>query len=133
MSSLKYCPCGQIHPLNYDCPVVQRKRNERFSKYKSHTDRKLRSSYPWRKKSLEIRNAANYICQVCMNKKEWFSVGEPVEVHHIMRVKDNINLLLDNANLCVLCKRHHEQAERGELSTEYLQRLAKERIKEKGV
>jgi hypothetical protein len=68
-----------------------------------------------------------------MNKKEWFSVGQPVEVHHITRVRDNINLLLDNTNLCVLCKRHHEQAEQGELSIDYLQGLAKERIKEKGV
>lgn len=133
MGSFKICACGDVHPLKYECPIVKRRRNKRFDKYKSNTDRTLRSSYAWRKKSLEIRKATKHLCQVCMDKGELFSVGQPVEVHHITRVRDNINLLLDNSNLCVLCKRHHEQAEQGELSTEYLQRLAKERIKEKGI
>lgn len=50
-----------------------------------------------------------------------------VEVHHIIKVKDNEDLLLDNFNLICLCATHHHQADSGELSQDLLQDLARQR------
>lgn len=50
-----------------------------------------------------------------------------VEVHHITKVKDDEDLLLDNFNLICLCTTHHHQADSGELSKDLLLDLARQR------
>lgn len=138
MSKLKLCACGAVHPIGAVCPVVKERRNRRFDRYKSQTQRQLRSSGAWRKKSEQIRTAVDNMCQVCLDKNIWEYVGKTVSAHHIIPVKDDVELLLQNDNICVLCSYHHKQAEmlleRGDTEyAEYLRRLAKERIKETGV
>lgn len=115
---MKACSkCGKIHPYNYDCKINR--------VYTGGDERKLRSQYSWTKKSEEIRERANHLCEVC--RKEGVYTYDGIEVHHITKVKDDKSLLLDNYNLICLCKRHHLQADNGEISKEYLLELAGER------
>lgn len=112
--------CGKIHASNYQCNIgrVARKHN-------GGTERTLRSSWKWTEKSKEIRDKAHYMCEVCMSEGR-INLSD-VEVHHIIKVKDNEDLLLDNFNLICLCTTHHHQADSGELSQDLLQDLARQR------
>lgn len=128
MAITKSCSCGQHHPLGYKCPVIRARRNRLFDRYKSQTCRKLRASFDWTKKSLEVRRQALHICEVCRDKKLPFSAGQIVDAHHITPVNDDKKLLLDDYNICVLCRQHHAQAEKGLLDEDYLKELARKRI-----
>lgn len=110
--------CGKIHEQSQPCPVKR-------IVYSGGNERKLRSSYRWTEKSKEVRGAAHYLCEVCkdQNKINY----KDIEVHHIVKVKDDESLLLDNYNLICLCQEHHEQADKGLIDTEYLRRLARKR------
>ena len=138
MSKLKLCGCGAVHPLEFVCPIIKARRNKRFDKYKSQTQRQLRNSGAWRKTSAQIRKATEYMCQVCRDKNIWEHAGKTVSAHHIVPVKDNVDLLLQHDNICVLCSYHHTQAEmaleKGDKEfASYLKRLAQQRINETGV
>jgi hypothetical protein len=110
--------CGKIHDYNQPCPI------KRIT-YNGGQERKLRSTNRWTEKSKEIRAAAHYMCEVCrdQNKIEYNNI----EVHHIVKVRDDETLLLDNYNLICLCQEHHEQADKGLIDKEYLKRLARQR------
>ena len=105
--------CGRIHDYTYKCTPDKRIKNTNESK--------LRSTYKWKMKSLEIREKANYLCEVCRRENIY---NYDVEVHHIESIKDNKALLLDDSNLICLCKMHHKLAEAGQISKEYLRKLA---------
>ena len=109
--------CGKMHPMGHTCSVGRI--------YKSDAERKLRSLYSWTKKSLEIREEANHLCEVC--RDQGIYTYDNIEVHHITKLKDDKSGLLDNDNLICLCQIHHKQADNNELSREYLTELAKKR------
>ena len=109
--------CGKIHDSNYKCNVGRI--------FTGGDERKLRSTYSWTKKSEEIRERANHLCEVCKDKG--IITFKDVEVHHIVKVKDDESKLLDNENLICLCQEHHKQADKGLIETEYLLRLAMQR------
>lgn len=110
--------CGRIHPANYDCKAVKRI-------YVGGNERTLRSTYRWTEKSKEIREKANYLCEVCRDKGVY--TYDSLEVHHITKVKEKEEGLLDDFNLICLCVEHHKKADNNELDTEYLKQLARER------
>jgi 5-methylcytosine-specific restriction endonuclease McrA len=115
---MKACSkCGKIHPYNYECKVGRI--------FAGGDERKLRSSYAWTKKSEEIREQANYLCEVC--RDEGIYTYDGIEVHHITKVRDDKSLLLDNNNLICLCKKHHLLADDNLIDKEYLITLAKRR------
>ena len=119
---LKACSiCGKIHPAGYT--------HRKYRKYETAEERKLRSSNKWKIKSLEIRENADYLCEVCRDLG--VITYDDLEVHHIEKIRDNKDLLLENNNLICLCVTHHKQADRGELSKEYLQKLAEDRERRK--
>ena len=110
--------CGKIHATGYMCNVGRL--------YTSQGDeRKLRSQYSWTKKSEEIRERANHLCEVCRDKG--IITFKDIEVHHIVKVKDDKSKLLDNENLICLCQEHHKQADNGEIDRDYLLELARQR------
>lgn len=109
--------CGRIHAANYKCNVNR--------VYQGGIERDLRHSNEWTKKSLEIREKAHYLCEVCRDQGKL--VYEGTEVHHISKVKNQPTLLLDNSNLICLCLIHHRQADRGEIDADYLRSLARHR------
>ena len=107
--------CGRIHPANYKCHANAR--------VKITTDEsQLRSKYKWTQKSLEIREKANYLCEVC--RDQGIITYEQLEVHHIETLRDRSDLLLDDSNLICLCVEHHKQADAGEIDKDYLRELA---------
>lgn len=106
--------CGKIHPVGVSCAIKR--------EYKGGIERELRRSWSWQKKSMEIRDKAQGLCEVCRDYGVYTYKG--LEVHHIDKVKDNPDALLDDSNLVCLCVKHHKQADRGELSKDYLRRLA---------
>ena len=94
-------------------------------KYVGGNERKLRSLNKWTEKSKEIRDSAHYLCEVC--KDEGTLTYNNLEVHHIEKLTDSPDLLLDNNNLICLCQFHHKEADDGSLDKRYLKRLARQR------
>lgn len=109
--------CGRMHPTGQRCTVGR--------VYTSTDERRLRSQYQWTKKSQEIRERANYLCEVCKDKG--IITYDNIEVHHITKVRDDKSRLLDNDNLICLCEEHHKQADRNEINKDYLEELARQR------
>lgn len=117
MAMYKACPyCGRIHPDNYECKAKPKRA------YNTDEERKARSTYAWYKKSMEIRNRAQGLCEVCKDKGIY--TYRNLEVHHIQKLRDDISGLLDNENLICLCVEHHKQADAGKIKVEYLKSLA---------
>ena len=117
---LKSCSkCGKIHPRGYNCNVGR--------KYTKTDESRLRSSYAWTLKAIQIKNDAMNLCEVCRAKGLYNY--ESLEVHHITKLRDDPNGLLDDDNLICLCVTHHKQADDGEIDADYLRELVKERQK----
>lgn len=110
--------CGKIHPASQKCHTYQRT-------YDGGNERKLRSSYSWKKKSEQIRERAHHLCEVCLDEGKFNY--DNIEVHHIVKVKDDESKLLDDNNLICLCKYHHKQADEKKIDKEYLFDLVKKR------
>lgn len=115
--------CGRIHEKSYECG----KRPQRI-RYNTAAV-KFRNTSRWQKKSREIRERDNYLCQCCIRempgtfrKYEYDSVS----VHHNVPVIEDESKRLDNANLITLCPVHHEMAERGEISRDTIQAIINE-------
>lgn len=113
--------CGKIHDSNYRCT-----KGKVYKNYDSE-ERKLRHSHQWTQKSLEIREHANWLCEVCRDQGRLNY--ENLEVHHIIKVKEDKTKLLDNFNLVCLCVTHHKLADEGYIDSDYLLTLAKRREK----
>ena len=92
------CPrCGRIHSTKTKCPYIRT--------YPDAPERRIRSTYEWTQKSIEIREKAQYICEVCRDKENRFTY-DGVEVHHIVKIKEAPTLSMDDYNLVCLCKEH---------------------------
>ena len=109
--------CGKIHDSRFNCNV-----NKVFT---GGIEREMRSRNVWTKKSQEIRERANYLCEVCRDKGAYTYEG--LEVHHIEKIVDRQDMFLDDQNLICLCVEHHKQADRGDLSKDYLRSLVQRR------
>lgn len=126
---LKSCRyCGRVHPKGYECP----KKPAPQKRTKMETEQnKFRSKNSWTKKSKAVRRRDGFLCQVCIrglyNPERIYQAGG-LEVHHIIPLKNDYNLRLDDENLITLCKKHHEMAEAGEIPTALLKRIAKEQV-----
>jgi hypothetical protein len=65
------------------------------------------------------------LCAICLEEGRYNY--DNLEVHHITKLKDDADGLLDNYNLICLCKQHHELADAGKIDAEHLRELAKTR------
>lgn len=111
--------CGKIHPVGVKCSVGRT--------YNGGSERRMRSSWAWNKKSREIRERAQHLCEVCRDQGRYTYEG--LEVHHIEKVTERPDLFMEDTNLICLCVEHHKQAEESqkELTKEYLRSLAYKR------
>ena len=123
--------CGRIHDRQYACPEKRKKIKARQS-YRTKNNKQIYSfhrSQDWKNKSMEIRQRDNYCCQVCIrglyNPVRRYETDD-ISVHHIIPIAEDWDRRLDNDILISLCRRHHEMAEAGEISTEELLQMAKE-------
>lgn len=115
---LKSCgKCGKIHPYNYKC--------NKGRIYNGGIERELRNTYAWAQKSAEIREKAQGLCEVCREQGIYMYKG--LEVHHIEKLRDNPQGLLDDYNLVCLCVECHKKADAGQLKKDFLRELAEKR------
>jgi 5-methylcytosine-specific restriction enzyme A len=122
---LKSCNyCGRVHETKYDCG----KKPKRHRKI-SDGDR-FRWSNKWKVKREQIREADLYLCQVC--KTEGKYKYNDLEVHHVVPLEEDYDKRLDDDNLITLCSYHHERAESGEISRDYIKSLIKGRYDNNG-
>ena len=120
MARLKACSvCGKIHSADIKC-VRKDARMDR--------EHKLRQTNKWHSKSLEIRERSHWLCAVCLMNGIY--TYDSIEVHHITKLRDNPDGLLDDDNLICLCTTHHKQADDGLLDAEMLRKLAQLRDKD---
>lgn len=110
--------CGKIHPSGKRCFV---------GKFVEDAESKARRTNAWRMKAEGVKADANYLCEVC--REQGVYVYENLEVHHIVKLRDAPDRLLDDTNLICLCNKCHRLAEKGLIPQERLFRLARERIK----
>lgn len=111
--------CGRMHPRGMKCPSYKRV-------YVKDDIEKLRSSSAWTRKAKQIKDDALGICEVCRAEGRYTYDG--LEVHHIEKIKDNPDGLLEDDNLICLCVEHHKAADRGEIDPNYLRKIAKGRV-----
>ena len=120
--------CGRIHEKGYICP---KKPEKRYSfKDREEKSVKFRSGRKWRKRALEIKERDGFCCVVCKSGlypipgvRELNSVS--LEVHHITKLRDNIDMGLEEDNLITLCQIHHRMADKGEIPADVLRELIK--------
>ena len=115
---LKSCSkCGRIHDYNFKCTGGGLPETK---------EQALRKGSKWTYKSREIRERSLYLCAVCKDNNT-ANASDAVEVHHIRKLKDYPNGLLEDDNLVCLCTYHHKQADNGEIDADYLRKLAQDR------
>lgn len=117
LRSCKYC--GRIHDSRYDCGRKPKKIYRRSAEVSG------RYTHAWDVKSREIKSRSNYLCSVCLD--EGALTYEGLETHHIVKLIDRPDLLLDDSNLICLCRKHHELAEKGAISAEKLREIVRKR------
>lgn len=116
--------CGKIHDTNYICRAGL---NTTANKY-DYKEAKLRNTHSWHKKSAHIRADSQYLCAVCLDKGIYNYNN--LEVHHITKLKENADGLLDDYNLVCLCSKCHKLADSGMIDKDYLISLAQKRTDE---
>ena len=117
---LKSCSkCGKIHPRGYNCNVGRI--------YTKTDEARMRSRYAWTQKAKQIKVDALGLCEYC--KKQGIYTYDNLEVHHITKLADNPDGLLEDDNLICLCVYHHKQADAGEIDADELRQIVRERRK----
>lgn len=121
LKSCKYC--GRIHDSKFDCgKKPQRKK-------RCNNKDKFRWTQVWQKKRIEIKQRDKYLCQVCIRKlyDTYLQYNyKDLEVHHAIPLEEDFNRRLDNDILLTICERHHEMAEKGEISRDVILNIISE-------
>lgn len=107
----------------YDEPCPRKKPAYRYER--TGADR-LRFTARWKRKSLQVRSDAHWLCEVCRDQGK--VTTDRLEVHHIDKLREDPDGLLEDDNLVCLCRAHHRMADDGELTKGYLRGLALRRI-----
>lgn len=119
---LKSCAyCGRIHDKNFRCRESRKARG----RYERKENEAGRYTWAWRLKSEEIKERSAYLCAVCVKEKTL--THDELETHHIIKLTEAPELLLEDSNLICLCRRHHAMADDNLISEEYLRALVRER------
>lgn len=125
MGKLKTCTyCRKIHGKEINCTAKRgyyREKNSRYEKDKDYT--RFIKSKQWFNKSQEIKLLDSYGCLMC--KSLGLISPKYLEVHHIVKVRNDASLKLDNSNLITLCVNHHKQADANMIKASELHRLIK--------
>lgn len=123
MVKLKTCTyCRKIHGNEKNCTAKRGYYREKYSRYEKDKDYiSFIKSKKWNDKSQEIKLLDAYCCLVC--KSLGLISPKYLEVHHIIKFRNDTSLSLDNSNLITLCIAHHKQADSNKISSNELHRL----------
>ena len=115
------CPyCGRMHDRGVMCPRKPA-RKYRYSREAS----KIHHSNRWTKLSLSVRERDRFLCVYCLLHDKHVTTAD-IEVHHIVPIEQDGDKAYDRHNLISLCREHHEQAEKGLISRDMLEELARQ-------
>ena len=117
--------CGKIHEKKMVCLQKSAAIKKRQRKA-SDEENKFRWSGAWKAKANEIKQRDLFLCQVCLRQQDKKFNPHELSVHHIRKLRDAWEKRLENDNLITLCRMHHEEAESGILSIDYLLAVAAE-------
>lgn len=73
---------------------------------KKYNEHKFYKTKEWRKKRLEMLKRDNFECQKC---KEKSMQTQAQAVHHIVHLRDDWSLALEDSNLISLCNACHNE------------------------
>ena len=125
MVKLKTCSyCRKIHGKEINCMAKKgyyREKNARYKKDEYYL--KFIKSKQWHNKSQEIKLLDSYCCLMC--KSLGLISPKYLEVHHIVKFRNDSSLGLDNSNLITLCVNHHKMADSNKIQASELYRLIK--------
>lgn len=122
---LKSCNyCGKIHRKDFKCSMKPNR-----NKYKTSEADKFRWSKAWQRKREEVKRRDKFLCQICIRKLyntiKKYNYND-LEVHHIVPIKEDYELRLEDSNLITVCEYHHELAEQGTITREELKDIVHE-------
>ena len=116
------CPyCGKIHDRKEHCENAPKPKQARGSR-----EDIFRWSYDWKCKREYVLRRDKYLCVACLNRLPGTVVvlnNVDLSVHHILSLKTNWDMRLDDNNLITLCRKHHEMAEKCLISADDLLRI----------
>lgn len=107
--------CGRIHKLGAVCPV-RPKQTKQLTIITA-----FRSSTAWRRMRERVANRDLHLCRVCLAEEHY---DTDIQVHHIVPLVIDFGKRLDPDNCISVCNYHHERAEAGDISADYLRELA---------
>ena len=117
---LKACPwCGRIHDSREDCG------RKPMKKYRREENERGRNTRAWKRKAEQIKTDSHYLCENCLS--QGVLTWDGLETHHIIKLRERPDLLLDDDNLVCLCEKCHKKADAGTISADFLRQLAKKR------
>lgn len=107
--------CGKIHEYGRcNATKVDNSRKRVTGKYRA--DRR------WYYARRQVLERDLYCCRMCLDKDNYVE-REGLEVHHIIPIYKNAEMVYDEHNLITLCKRHHRLVEDNSRYTDYLRGL----------
>ena len=113
---LKTCKyCGRIVEPKHRC--IQKPKYDKKDKEITA----FRNSREWKEKRKEIQQRDKNLCRYCLSKNRL--VYDQIDIHHIVPLKINFEMRLDNDNLISLCRMCHEEAEAGKITKDELQKI----------
>ena len=92
--------CGNIHGFG-ECGVpvpAYRKKSTDITRF--------RSSRTWERKRAKILERDLHLCRLCLHNG--YVNNKQLEVHHIISLRANFELRLEDSNLITLCRDCHE-------------------------
>lgn len=121
MSRLISCvKCGRIHEEGHcEAKAVETSRKRVTGKYRA--DRR------WHYARRQALERDFYCCRLCLDKDNYVE-REGLEVHHIIPIYKNADMVYNVDNLITLCKRHHRMVEDNDRYKKYLQALTNEDV-----
>lgn len=118
--------CGQVHDFSYKCPKKPMRIHKNYTQKRDSKEDKFRSSYKWKKKRTYILKRDRHLCIACLHGLHGTSsrlTTSGLSVHHIVPLKVDFDLRLDDDNLITLCQMHHEMAEKGAITADMLRNI----------
>lgn len=111
---LRSCPrCGRIHDPRRKCTAPGRPRSSRADAF--------RNTAEWQRARNRVRDLDHNMCVLCRYRGSVTIEG--LGVHHIVPLGEDYSLRTDEDNLATLCAACHEEAERGDVSREFMRSL----------
>lgn len=111
---LKSCSkCGRIHDMRHKCTASKRPRSSKADTFRNTSE--------WQTARNIVRDLDLNMCVLCRSRGE--VTTDLLGVHHIVPLEEDYSLRTDVDNLATLCTCCHEEAERGDVSRDFLREL----------